>query len=180
MKRGRITVDFNGEFTRGKCDEFSMQHVRRYYLQRPWTFDAVTLEQRIAVDNDADEEHEVDQVHQRRFLHGSYKYQVSFKGWDQLSKNRVKDHPEFEGCQKLLEEFDAQYPIGSLKGDSPPDQRKWKQHVDAHPRRKSARLRRQRALNFARELKASAKLTTFWRQDACRFFQQTHLGVPFG
>ena len=61
----------------------------------------------------------------RRYLHGKYKYAVTYKGADEESKLLPRDHKDFEGCKKLIAEFDDKHPLGSLPFDKPEDQRKW-------------------------------------------------------
>ena len=72
---------------------------------------------------DPDTEWEVDGVSSRRYLHGKYKYRVTYKNSDEESPLRPRDHEDFNGCQELLAQFDAKYPFGSLPYDKPEDQR---------------------------------------------------------
>ena len=126
FKRGRLRVELGDEFTKGKTNEFSMEHVRRHWTQRPWKYDTVAIEDRLHPSAlDPDREWEVDGVSSRRFLHGKYKYAVMYKDHDEESKLLPRDHQDFGGCQRMLNEFDTKYPKGSLPDDSPDDMRKW-------------------------------------------------------
>ena len=74
FERGRIKVELEGDFPVGKSNEFTMDHVRRHWEQRPWRYDTVGLDERLDPAADLDEtEHEVDAVASRRFLRGKYK-----------------------------------------------------------------------------------------------------------
>ena len=126
FKRGRLRVELGDDFTKGKINDFSMEHVRRHWTKRPWRYETIALEDRLDPSaQDADHEWEVDGVSSRRFLHGKYKYAVTYKGGDEESKLLQRDHQDFAGCQRLLDEFDERYPLGSLPDDSPDDQTKW-------------------------------------------------------
>ena len=146
FERGRIKVELEGDFPVGKSNEFTMDHVRRHWEQRPWRYDTVGLDERLDPAANMDEtEYEVDAVASRRFLRGKYKYSVSFKRWDQVSELQPRDAPNFEGCQRLLDEFDQRHPLGSLPYDKPEDMRLYKETTtEARARRSSRRRARSR------------------------------------
>eukprot|EP01051_Picozoa_sp_SAG22_P016217 SAG22_NODE_2252_length_2785_cov_2.933730_1_plen_186_part_00 len=130
-------------FTKGKLPSFSMEHVRRHWTKRPWAYDTVSLDDRLDPQlNDDTKEYEVDSVSSRRYLHGKYKYAVTFKDWHEESPLRPKDDEYFAGCQKLLAEFDAKHPFGSLPSDKPEDARKYKEA------RAGTRTRRSKLINL--------------------------------
>ena len=142
FRKGRLRVELKDEFTKGKSNEFSMEHVRRHWKQRPFKYDALALDDRLDPSAlDPEKEWEVDSVSSRRYLHRKYKYAVSYKGADEESKLLPQDHPDFKGCQKMIAEFDKKHPRGSLPFDKPEDHRKW----DASSRqRKSHRVTRRK------------------------------------
>ena len=143
--RGRLTVELRGEFTLGKTNEFSMEHVRRHWVRRPWAYDTVDLNTRLDPGAEMEDfDHEVDAVSARRFLHGHYKYAVSFKGWDKESPLQRRDAENFEGCQRLFDEFDQKHPLGSLPSDKPEDMRVYKESTSEARARRSTRRRRRR------------------------------------
>ena len=126
FKRGRLRVELKDEFTKGKSNEFSMEHVRRHWKQRPFKYDTLALDDRLDPSAlDPNKEWEVDGGSSRRYLHGRYKYAVTYKGADEESKLLPRDHKDFEGCKKLIAEFDTKHRLGSLPFDKPEDQRKW-------------------------------------------------------
>ena len=64
----------------------------------------------------------MDYVVARRYNRRTYTYHVKFKGrTGDKSKCLAIDSLELQGCSTLLQEFDAQNPLGSLANDSPPD-----------------------------------------------------------
>ena len=117
-------MELGTDFTKGKTNEFSMEHVRHHWKYRPWTYDNMSLDERLDPRYvDPDTEWEVDGVSSRRYLHGKYKYRVSYKNSDEESPLRPRDHEDFNGCQELLAQFDLKHPLGSLLDDKPEDQR---------------------------------------------------------
>ena len=57
----------------------------------------------------------------------------------------ILDAANFEGCQRLLDEFDQRHPLGSLPYDKPEDMRLYKETTtDARARRSSWRRARSR------------------------------------
>eukprot|EP01050_Picozoa_sp_SAG11_P006241 SAG11_NODE_477_length_9118_cov_3.513582_3_plen_188_part_00 len=42
--QGRLRVELKDEFTKGKSNEFSMEHVRRHWKQHPFKYDALALD----------------------------------------------------------------------------------------------------------------------------------------
>ena len=66
---------------------------------------------------------------------------VSFKRWDQVSDLQPRDAPNFEGCQRLLDEFDQRHPLGSLPYDKPEDMRLYKETTTEARARRSTRRR---------------------------------------
>ena len=124
-----------------------MDNVRRHWEKRPYRYDTIGLDERLGPDVDLTEtEHEVDAVSSRKFLHNRYKYAVSFKKWDQVSPLQSRDAANFEGCQRLLDEFDQKYPLGSLPFDKPEDMRLYKESIaDSRARRSSRRKGSRRA-----------------------------------
>ena len=58
-----------------------MEHVRRHWKQRPFKYDTLALDDRLDPSAlDPNKEWEVDGVSSRRYLHGKYKYAVTYKG----------------------------------------------------------------------------------------------------
>ena len=49
--------------------------------------------------------------------------------------------PNFEGCQRLLDEFDQRHPLGSLPYDKPEDMRLYKETTTEARARRSTRRR---------------------------------------
>ena len=47
FKRGRQRVELKDDFTKGKSNEFSMEHVRRHWKQRPFKYDTLALDDRL-------------------------------------------------------------------------------------------------------------------------------------
>eukprot|EP01052_Picozoa_sp_SAG31_P054818 SAG31_NODE_14797_length_787_cov_0.892442_1_plen_134_part_00 len=66
-----------------------------------------------------DDEYEVDGVTSCKYTYGKYRYAVSFKGHDEQTKHLPRDDADLEKCQKLIDEFDAKHPHGSLPKDKP-------------------------------------------------------------
>ena len=142
FKRGRLRVELKDEFTKGKSNEFSMEHVRRHWKQRPFKYDTLALDDRLDPSAlDPNKEWEVDGVSSRRYLHGRYKYAVTYKGADEESKLLPRDHKDFKGCKKMIAEFDDKHPLGSLPFDKPEDQRKWHASSRQHRGLRSTRRR---------------------------------------
>ena len=140
MKNARVRVELGGDFTKGKTNWFSLEHVRRYWLQRPFEYDAISLETRMQAPEMGAGEYEVGEVVQRKVLHGHYKYELSYKGWDESTKLLKRSHDDFKQCQSLLDEFDAAHPFGSLRGDQPSDCRKFEDRLKNRPRQRQRRL----------------------------------------
>ena len=141
-KRGRLKVELGTDFTRGKTNVFSMEHVRQHWTKRPWRYETLTLDERLAPEaQDPDYEWEVDGVSSRRYLRGKYKYAVTYKGGDEETKLLPKDSPDLRGCQELLNEFDEKHPLGSLPFDKPEDQRAWHERTRSQHTRRSTRVR---------------------------------------
>ena len=114
-------------------------------MRRPWTYDTVDLNTRLDPGAEMEDfDHEVDAVSARRFLHGHYKYAVSFKGWDKESPLQRRDAENFEGCQRLFDEFDQKHPLGSLPSDKLEDMRVYKESTTEARARRSTRRRRRR------------------------------------
>ena len=143
LGKGRLRVELGTDFTKGKTNEFSMEHVRHHWKYRPWTYDNMSLDERLDPRYvDPDTEWEVDGVSSRRYLHERYKYRVSYKNSDEESPLRPRDHEDFNGCQELLAQFDAKHPLGSLPYDKPEDQRLY-QDQRRRPQRSTRSSRRQ-------------------------------------
>jgi hypothetical protein len=71
-------------------------------------------------------EFEVDEVVDRKFSYGKYKYSVSFKGRSgDHSRYLPRDDDKLSGCQKLVSAYDEQFPFGSLRLDAPSDKRQY-------------------------------------------------------
>ena len=85
------------------------------------------------------DEYEVDGIASRKYSYGKYRYQVSFKGYDEVTKHLPRDDPDLENCQQLIDDFNSKHPLGSLPYDKPTDKRHYLQQATGGARR-SARL----------------------------------------
>ena len=47
LRKGRLRVELGTDFTKGKTNEFSMEHVRHHWKYRPWTYDNMSLDERL-------------------------------------------------------------------------------------------------------------------------------------
>jgi hypothetical protein len=140
LPHGRIQVELDKtRHTQGKINVFSLGHVRKFFQRRPWGHDQITLAEHIAAPWSDGAEFEVDEVVDRKFAYGKYKYSVSFKGRSgDHSRYLPRDDDKLSGCQKLVIAYDEQFPFGSLRLDAPSDRR---QYDDARKAtRKSGRL----------------------------------------
>eukprot|EP01050_Picozoa_sp_SAG11_P020186 SAG11_NODE_3360_length_2500_cov_685.903374_1_plen_113_part_00 len=64
---------------------------------------------------------------ERRWIRGEYRYKVIFKGYDGAKSHGWKpmDAPEFKNCQRLIDQYDATHPYGSLRRDHVPHKREF-------------------------------------------------------
>ena len=125
--------------TQGKINIFSVGHVRKFFQRRPWGHDQITLAEHIAATWSDGVEFEVDEVVDRKFAYGKYKYSVSFKGRSgDHSRYLPRGDDKLSGCQQLISAYDEQFPLGSLRLDESSD--KWRYDVAHKATRKSGRL----------------------------------------
>ena len=157
LDRGRIRVQLDNHYTQAQGDVFTLQHVRRFFQKRPWNQDQISLAEHMAAPWADGAEYEVDKVEGRRFVHNQYKYSVSYKGRTADNSRYLKrEDPRFEGCQRLLEEYDVTYPPGVLPKDKPEDRRRY---LAAHKEtRKSGRLSNRRVEVSAEAAKERSRL----------------------
>ena len=138
--RGRLQVELGNDFTKGKTNWFTMDDVRKHWVRRPWHSATVTVEERLAANDNHDEEYEVDGIASRKYTYGKYRYSVSFKGFDECHKHLPRTDPDLENCQALIDEFDRRHPFGSLPYDKPSDKDAFLS-TQQGPTRRSTRLR---------------------------------------
>jgi hypothetical protein len=137
-------------YTKGKINVFNLGQVRKFFQRRPWGHDQIALAEHIATPWAGDAEFEVDEVVGRKFTYGKYKYSVSFKGRSgDHSKYLPRDSDHLTGYQKMLDAYDAQFPLGSLRSDEASDKRVY--DVARKVVRKSGRLTNRR-VNLSAEL----------------------------
>ena len=153
LPHGRIQVELDKtRYTKGKINVFNLGQVRKFFQRRPWGHDQIALAEHIATPWSGDAEFEVDEVVGRKFTYGKYKYSVSFKGRSgDHSKYLPRDSDRLTGCQKMLDAYDAQFPLGSLRSDEASDKRVYDEARKAV--RKSGRLTNRR-VNLRAELDA--------------------------
>ena len=168
--RGRIKVALDNHYTKGRDDVFTLQHVRQFFQKRPWNQDQISLAEHMAAPWEDGAEYEVDKVEGRRFAHGQYKYSVSYKGRSaDHSRYLRRDDPRFEGCQRLLAEYDETYPRGVLPKDKPEDRRVYMASHKAA--RRSGRLTNRRldgSMEAARERSRLVQRQTKAQKNARR------------
>ena len=150
-------MQLDNHYTQAQGDVFTLQHVRRFFQKRPWNQDQISLAEHMAAPWADGAEYEVDKVEGRRFVHNQYKYSVSYKGRTADNSRYLKrEDPRFEGCQRLLEEYDVTYPPGVLPKDKPEDRRRY---LAAHKEtRKSGRLTNRRFEVSAEAAKERSRL----------------------
>eukprot|EP01050_Picozoa_sp_SAG11_P014543 SAG11_NODE_1803_length_4235_cov_6.769342_1_plen_420_part_00 len=124
-EHGRIRVDLEQQFTKHKSDVFSLEDVNKFLQRRPRAESVIGVGEHNA-DWDETTEFEVEAV-ERRWIRGEYRYKVIFKGYDGAKSHGWKpmDAPEFRNCQRLIDQYDATHPYGSLRRDHVPHKREF-------------------------------------------------------
>jgi hypothetical protein len=148
LDKGRVEVELDRtRYTKHKTNIFILEHVRKFFQRRPWGHDQISLDEHLSAPWEDDAEFEVDKVVGRRWMHNQYKYSVSYKGRsDDVSKYYKRDDARFGACTDIIDDYDKEFPFGSLRRDEPSARR---QHDDEHKEsRRSGRLNNRR-LNLA-------------------------------
>ena len=89
-----------------------------FFQHRSWGHDQIVLAEHIATPWSDGVEFEVDEVVDQKFTYGEYKYLVSFMGRvGDHSRYLPRDNDRLAGCQSLLDAYDEQFSLGSLRFD---------------------------------------------------------------